>query len=328
MRELVDSLAGLPGRKALLHVSDGLPMAPGQEFYVAAQDAFPQYSFVLSSLRFDATRRFQELAHQANSNRVSFYTLDAGGVRVSTAIDVERKGGGREGFATALDSATVSNLHSSLRFLAEETGGRAIINTNNFAPGLDGLARDFRGYYSLGYTTAHNGDGRYHTIDVRVRQKGLEVRHRQGYRDKPAHLRMSESTMSALRWDIDNNQHGLELHFYPVPARAEPGQKAARLVVRIPLKSVVLVPRGSTHNGQLKLYLAVRDTEGRVAAVKEVPVTIEIAAAEIEHAMTRHYEYAIPLMMRAGHQRVTIGMLDEFGATQSFVTANIDTNSL
>ena len=259
---------------------------------------------------------------------MSFYTLDAGGVRVSSASDVERKGGGYEGFATALDAATTSNMNSSLQYLAEKTGGKAILNTNNFLPGLDALARDFRGYYSLGYTPAHSGDGRYHTIEVRVRRKGLEVRHREGYRDKPDHLRMSESTMSTLRWRIDNNEHGLELMFRPAGSPAEPGQTAVRLVVEIPLDSIVLVPRASIHLGQLKLYLAIRDAEGRVAAVKEVPVRIEIDSSEIEHALTQSYAYSIDLLMRSGRQRVAIGMLDEFGADQSFVSADIDTESL
>jgi VWFA-related protein len=328
MSELVDSLAGLPGRKALLHVSDGMPMVPGQEFYVAAQRIFPQHSFILSSLSFDATRRFQELASNANSNRVTFYTLDAGGVRVSSAIDVERKGGGREGFATTLDSATVSNLHSSLLLLAEQTGGRAILNTNNFLPSLEDMAGDFRGYYSLGYTPSHSGDGRYYSIEVRVRQKGLSVRHREGYRDKPADLRMSESTMSALRWDLENNPHGMTLQFRSGSGQTEPETEVVELAVRIPLASVVLVPRETIHVGRLRLYLALRDSQGRVAAVREIPVTIEIPGAEMEQALGQDYVYKIPLMMRSGRQRVAVGLLDEIGANRSFVTADIDSASL
>ena len=37
---LTDALAGLPGRKALLYVSDGLPMVPGEDLFHALQHKY------------------------------------------------------------------------------------------------------------------------------------------------------------------------------------------------------------------------------------------------------------------------------------------------
>ena len=62
VEEMVTSLAGLPGRKALLYVSDGLPMTPGEEFYVATQSIFPNQSFILDARSFDAHASFETLA--------------------------------------------------------------------------------------------------------------------------------------------------------------------------------------------------------------------------------------------------------------------------
>ncbi len=329
VRELVESLAGLPGRKALLYVSDGLPMTPGEEFYVAAQTKFPRESFVLDARSFDASASFQELAALANSNRVSFYTLDAAGVRISSAIDVERGGGGTYGFYNTLDSATVANLQSSLKFLADATGGTAIVNTNNFRPGLDGLAGDFESYYSLGYQVGHLGDGRYHKIKVDVKQRGLVVRHREGYRDKPLHTRMADATLSTLRWGLEgNNRLGIKLEFRPASAGDQKGEAVVPMVVEIPLKGVALVPRGETWEGRVKLFVAVADARSRVALPQELPVHIQIPADELERARESSYHYKIPLRMRTGGQRVAVGVYDEISAIESFVSMSVAVGSV
>ena len=72
LKETVSTLAGLPGRKAILYVSDGLPMIVGQDVFQAVQDKFSggSGSPILESLRFDESRRFNELAAQANAARI------------------------------------------------------------------------------------------------------------------------------------------------------------------------------------------------------------------------------------------------------------------
>ena len=62
--------------------------------------------------------------------------------------------------------------------MAVETGGQAILGTNAVLPALDRVAEDLSTYYSLGYQPAHNGDGRYHKLVVKVLRKGVRVRNR------------------------------------------------------------------------------------------------------------------------------------------------------
>ena len=70
----------------------------------------------------------------------------------------------------------------TLRVLADNTDGRAIVNRNDLATGMKQIMRDASGYYLLGYTsTATPTDGKYNTIDVKVKRPGVEVRARKGY---------------------------------------------------------------------------------------------------------------------------------------------------
>ena len=75
------------------------------------------------------------------------------------------------------------NRHSAMANLAIATDGISITNSNDLDAGLRRIADDLRAYYLLGYYTANAKlDGKYHTISVRVKQPGIDVRARPGYR--------------------------------------------------------------------------------------------------------------------------------------------------
>jgi hypothetical protein len=66
--------------------------------------------------------------------------------------------------------------------LAANTGGRAIVNTNDFEPGIQSIFRENNSYYLLGYRPVNaRQDGTYRRIDVRVNRPDAEVRTRTGY---------------------------------------------------------------------------------------------------------------------------------------------------
>jgi len=70
----------------------------------------------------------------------------------------------------------------SLYRLADETGGRAILNTNNFELGLRQVVEDASTYYLVGYQpTRSEDDGKFHKISVKVKRSGVRVIHRAGY---------------------------------------------------------------------------------------------------------------------------------------------------
>jgi len=80
--QFVDSLAGLPGRKAVLLVSGGLSERPGETLFTIWQNKFARYAQQVGASKFDAfrndtTRLFENLVERANANRVTFYTLAA-----------------------------------------------------------------------------------------------------------------------------------------------------------------------------------------------------------------------------------------------------------
>jgi VWFA-related protein len=69
-----------------------------------------------------------------------------------------------------------------LRRIAADTGGRAIVNTNNATDQLQGVMADASAYYLIGFTpTRRTNDGKFHEIKVKVKRKGVHVTARNGY---------------------------------------------------------------------------------------------------------------------------------------------------
>jgi VWFA-related protein len=319
LKNLVTSLAGMTGRKAVVYVSDGLPMIVGEDVFYAVQNKFPGTSIISEGSEFDTSRRFDELTAQANANRVTFYTIDAGGLRVYSSTTAENQTAGQ---GVYIDSINISNLQSTLQLMAEKTGGTYVLNANNVGPQLDKMAEDFNTFYSLGYTPPHVGDGRFHKITVKVKRKGVTARCREGYRDKSIDSRMSDGTLAALQFPFQSNPIGLSLEFgHPAPRKD--GLYLVPISVKIPLGKLTLVPREQGSSAKVRLFVGAIDPDGHTSEVQQVPVPINVPAADVGKLAGRHFLYTLNLLMRGGDQKVAIGMRDDVGAQESFVTGEL-----
>jgi VWFA-related protein len=320
LKGMVEQLAGLPGRKAILHVSDGLPMRVAEDIYHALYIKFPTQASLLEAQQYDASRRFQELAAQANAHRVTFYTLEATGLRVSSAADASQS---NPQLGVQVEQIHFSNLQAPLQMLAEETGGQYAINSNNLLPRLQRIAEDFNTYYSLGYQPAHGGDGRKHDIEVKLKRKDLRVRHREDYRDRPIESKMADGTLAVLRFGTESNPLGVGLRVGGMSPRSD-GMFNVEVTVHIPIGKIVLVPRETLHEGRLRVFVAAMDREDRTSEVNNAPVPITVPEDKLAAALKQYYAYTLTLVMRPGPQRVAIGVRDDLGASTSFLYQSVN----
>ncbi len=115
-----------------------------------------------------------ELADAANRTNTTFYTLDPRGLVSSPDID----------FDVPLDAwrEYMQATRSSLRTLAELTGGISIVNTNNFDGLLRQIDAETSDYYVLGYYTSNPDPAhRRRNLNVTVAREGLSVQSRTSY---------------------------------------------------------------------------------------------------------------------------------------------------
>lgn len=123
----------------------------------------------------DIRMLMRDVTTDANRNNVSLYMLDPRGL-AGFEFDIN------EGVGLQMDAESLRTTQDSLRVMADETDGRAIVNRNDLGTGLAQMMRDASAYYLLGYSSsAAPTDGRFHQIRVRVKRPGIEVRARRGY---------------------------------------------------------------------------------------------------------------------------------------------------
>ena len=176
------------GRKAILFVSEGLtynipptisnpndPYAPvfrpgdpaGGGGYSQSSTEFFREADMNNDLRYVFTA--------ANRANTSIYSLDPRGL-APFAYDIN------QGVGLERDRDHLRQTMDSLKIVAEETGGRAIVGRNDFLAGLRQMLQDSSSYYLLGYnSTLSRTDGKFHEIRVRVKRPGVDVRARKGY---------------------------------------------------------------------------------------------------------------------------------------------------
>jgi len=116
----------------------------------------------------DLIAELAALAHAAQRANVTFYTMDPRGLIAASSIQ------GNLGTRDILDQIAKST--TSLKTIAEETGGFCICNTNDFTRGLQKIDEAMSDYYLIGYTSSNADQSKLRrTISVRVNRPGVAV---------------------------------------------------------------------------------------------------------------------------------------------------------
>lgn len=176
VRRAAEYLRAIPQRrKTLIYVSVGIPV----DMEMASQPARMGLEGVRASdtlAQVDLIRDMADAFGQALSANVNIYGVDPGGLG---------------GMATFLQTRGVdlveSRRHASLqadflRTVSENSGGRAILDTNAFDGAIADVFRENSSYYLLGYQTPNPAqDGTFRRLEIRVNRSGVTVQSRNGY---------------------------------------------------------------------------------------------------------------------------------------------------
>lgn len=318
MREQIDLLAGLQGRKAVVYVSDGIPSVAGEDLFLMVDELYPRTRARAEAMVFNLDRRYRDMVAAANSAGVTFYALDAGGLAAHSSVSAEFGGTVEGGGMAYIDSIRTANLREPLHQISDDTGGFAIVGTNAILSNLDRLTRDFRNFYSLGYSAAHFADGRYYKLDVKVKKPGLEVRHRLGYRDNSASTRLNDGMMATLYYGAESNPLNVEVAMKDAGIKDE--QRLIDVELKVPINRLTLVARTEHLVGSMQAGVVVLDEKGRISPVTlQDPVTVAIPTADVDEAMGKFYTYAMTLAFRPGNSRVVLALRDGYGGRTSFL---------
>lgn len=317
---LVNALAVLEGKKALLHASDGIEQQGGIDlFYYIGDQLCPnsrgdvQEHYIRQDIG-DLT----DLVNQANASRVTFYTLEAAGMRGFSSASAEYDS---QFFVPSAqnDLIRIANLQSSLYYMADETGGKAILNASKFTPDLAKLTGEMRSYYSLGYEPQHAGRSRTHRVSVKVpKKKGVDVRYRRTFLHKKPDQLLADKALGTIMLGVTENPLGAEVS----PGSQSPmadGRVQVALEVRVPLARLALIPQGETRVGRLKVIITAPDDKGRtVVRKKEIDLSLPVAA-NLDGA----YSFGVNVELEPGEHRLGVSLWDDLSGTGSVLALPI-----
>jgi VWFA-related protein len=319
LRQIITSLTGLPGKKGVIYVSNGLPMIPGMELFYEASKGMNDSTILSRMFEYDRSRIYRQLAATANAQDVTLYTIDASGLSL--------QGMGSAEYATAADPMMSSigrnNFTDSLRYLADETGGTAIFNTNDIAPRLEFISQDMFTYYSIGYPLQATGQDKVHRVKVKLRDdpafSDYEIRYRSRFVEKSLETRVQDRVVSSLVFEIDENPMGLEV-VAGTPAAATADRWLVPAHLSFPLSSVALLPEGEDLVARIVLFIAARDTDGKKSDLVRQAHEIRVPAARYQDAQTKNFGIDTQLLMESGRYKIAIALLDPLTRQVSYRT--------
>lgn len=165
MRFLARALAGYPGRKNLIWLSEGFPL-----------NLFPEALMgegVLATENYSGIS--EQIADELMNAQIAVYPIDAAGVSMSDRFPAQ----------------------TAMRSMAERTGGKTFFNRNDIDVGVRTSIDDGSTYYTLEYYPRnHIWDHKFRNIEVKIDRPGVKLQYRRGYFGVPP-MRDGENTAVA-----------------------------------------------------------------------------------------------------------------------------------
>jgi hypothetical protein len=192
-------------------------------------------------------------------------------------------------------------IEGSLKYLAQETGGKAILNTNR---GLAlALARDdTRSFYWLGFSPSWKHDDKGHRIELEARSKGLKVRTRAGFLDLSRKAAVTMTVESALLFGNPPGALAMPLKVGEV-VRSKRGEFEVPITLGLPVDLMTVVPDGKRFTARLELRFAASSANGDTAEIPVVPVTLTSDHQPAPGKVVK-YETRVKLLGNANHMVV------------------------
>ena len=232
----------------------------------------------------------------------------------------------RESFSAAQDTLTT---------IAEDTGGKAFFDVNEFSEVFDKVVEDTTSYYLLGYSSTNPArDGRFRRIRVQLKQPGLKLEFRSGYyaprdfahsgRDDRAQ-QLQEQLLSDLPI-TDLPVHGSAGYF-----RLKDNHYFVPVWFIVPGSQVQFSKASDKEKATLDMLGVIRNAQRQpVAWIQD---TVKLSVAATEEVRRRNVQYGTSFELPPGAYQLKVvireNQLGTFGSFDStLIVPNLDRNPL
>jgi VWFA-related protein len=164
LRAVAKSLEKITEKKSLLYFSGGIQ-----------RDGIENQASLRSAIN---------AAVRAN---LAIYSVDTRGLQSITSVGDASTGSLRKTGAFN-GGALLNNMNNNvatqelMTTLSSDTGGKAFLDSNDFAPAFAQVERDTSAYYAIGFHSSNQSrDGKYRKLTIKIDRPGVKLEYRPGY---------------------------------------------------------------------------------------------------------------------------------------------------
>jgi len=319
MKQELVTLTPLNGKRAFLFLSGGFEYQPGWVMAQYAAGSLPTLSNM--NVR-DIPTELTAMIQRANADQITFYTVDATGLEpAGTAASEGTPQANQIGFENrpSLTFQARQDRQNGLTQMAVETGGVALLNTNDFQGGLSRIYQQVSTYYTLGVTLSKLGITGYQKVEVAVSRPGMTVRARKGFEPLSETQRVENRARATMETDLSYN--AIPAKIETAPATPDKKYYVLPITVLVPASALTFVPEGDKESAKAEFYIGSVDDKGRQSDLTRQQTTFQLPAGKPKDgALLR---YTAQLQTKAGNYRIVVNVRDAASGKMGTARANV-----
>jgi VWFA-related protein len=285
--------ASPPGRKVMLLLCGGWPFSPAD--YVVNNPNRP----ILERDVPQGDEIFRPLADTANRLGYTIYPMDVPGME-GNVTDASQASPSPTGL-----NVREQEHEASLNWVAQQTGGRALLNSlANDA--LNSAEADTRSYYWLGFTPSWQGNDKRHKVEVAVTHPGFKVRYREDFLDLSRKAEISMQVESAMVFGNAPDSAPLAIRLGQ-PVASGRREMDLPITLGIPADAITFVPVNGKYTAEVELRVSAVDSSGSRAPVPVIPLTITTAT---QPKPGSGFKYDTKIRLRRLPHHLTLAIFD------------------
>lgn len=340
MRELARINGGLPGRKNLIWVSAGFPIAFSPDEGTTITAGMVERTTCITcppplpnemqaqGLSVNTVGKYLDEIHRASAAitaaQMSLYPVDARGLFTLGANSAAQRTGinangaamsGQE-FANTLTNsvAGIVSTQDNMKEIARQTGGQAYYNRNDIDHAVALASADGGTYYSISYSSTNKKfDGGYRTIKVEVNRPGLNVRYRNGYFAYDPSKDMKGKGKADATTSLKDLVGDSSIVAFDALVQAQPvkGDKAPVPVrFRIDPKTVSWGDSSDKHDLDIDCYVMAIDKDSKIAANTGKTLTMPLEPAQFDQVQKNGLLVPVDIELAPGDYTVKLAVRD------------------
>ncbi len=323
VEDLLRGMAGLPGRKDLVWVTEDLEICPLLDVYQVFYGKFDTWAQELGlqhpeqwAQEAELTEPLTQLSFVATASGTALHVLDLTDrdrQAADVSMDVTDKAmfaagtAAGERSAAGYDLAGTGGMVGGFREAARSTGGSFHSGGSDRASFFKSFGACVTSGYAVTYQRPGAADGQVHPVRVELRGAG-ELIAPNAVGNRTLLQVLADQTMTRLLLGVGDDPMGVVVRLGSSESAAD-GKSVRAIHVDIPSASIGLEARGEEHVGSLVLLFQSMDVNGNVLPPQVLQQPLHLPAARVAaHGTVRA---SARLMLADDTRRLAVGVFDE-----------------